>query len=148
MPFTTNKAAKLLKHWLANQACSNVGDAAGLQPSAAANSMYVSLHTASPGASGTQATSETTYTGYLRRAVARGLAAWTVVGNYLQNSATISFPAVGSGSGTITHVGVGFALSGAGELDAFDALATPKAFTPGDVIEFAPGELKIKLLDA
>lgn len=39
-----------------------VGDASGLQNSAVAGSLYLSLHTASPGEGGTQATSEITYT--------------------------------------------------------------------------------------
>lgn len=39
----------------------NVGDAAGLQNSATAGSLYLSLHTSSPGESGTQATNEISY---------------------------------------------------------------------------------------
>ncbi len=40
----------------------NVGDAAGLQNSATAGSLYLSLHTSSPGTGGTQATNEIAYT--------------------------------------------------------------------------------------
>lgn len=54
-----------------------VGDTAGLQNSAAAGSFYISLHTASP-AGGNQQTSEATYTGYARVAVARSAGGWTV----------------------------------------------------------------------
>lgn len=39
----------------------NVGDAAGLQNSAAAGNLYLSLHTSSPGEGGTQATNEIAY---------------------------------------------------------------------------------------
>ena len=40
----------------------NVGDAGGLQNSAAPGSFYLSLHTTSPGTGGTQATNEISYT--------------------------------------------------------------------------------------
>lgn len=40
----------------------NVGDAAGLQNSATAGSLYLSLHTASPAEGGTQATNEASWT--------------------------------------------------------------------------------------
>lgn len=40
----------------------NIGDAAGLQNSATAGSLYLSLHTSSPGEGGTQATNEISYT--------------------------------------------------------------------------------------
>jgi archaellum component FlaG (FlaF/FlaG flagellin family) len=48
-----------------------IGDAAGLQNSATAGSLYVSLHTADPGEAGDQITNETAYTNYARVAVAR-----------------------------------------------------------------------------
>ena len=41
-----------------------IGDAAGLQNSAAAGSLYVSLHTADPDEAGDQTTNETAYTDY------------------------------------------------------------------------------------
>jgi len=57
----------------------DIGDAAGLQNSAAAGNVYVALHTADP-AGGNQSTSEATYTGYGNRiAVVRSAAGWTVV---------------------------------------------------------------------
>lgn len=40
----------------------NVGDAAGLQNSAAAGSLYLSLHTSSPAEAGNQSTNEISYT--------------------------------------------------------------------------------------
>jgi hypothetical protein len=49
-----------------NTDIANIGDAAGLQNSVAAGSLYVALHTADPGEAGNQSTSETTYTGYAR----------------------------------------------------------------------------------
>jgi hypothetical protein len=67
----------LLKLVFTNTTWANVGDATGLVGSSVAGSLYVSLHTASP-AAGDQTTSETSYTGYARVAVARSGAGWTV----------------------------------------------------------------------
>lgn len=44
-----------------NTAWANIGSAAGLQPSSSAGSLYLSLHTSSPGEGGTQATNEISY---------------------------------------------------------------------------------------
>lgn len=94
----------------------NVGDATGLRGSTTAGSLYVSLHTADPGETGDQTTSETTYTSYARVAVARSGAGFTVSGNQVVPAAQISFPAGTGGSGTATHFGVGTASTGAGVL--------------------------------
>lgn len=93
-----------------------IGDAAGLQNSATAGSLYVSLHTADPGEAGDQSTSEIAYTSYARVAVARSGAGWIVTGNSVSPAATISFPAGTGGSGTATYFGVGTSSSGAGVL--------------------------------
>jgi hypothetical protein len=93
-----------------------IGDAGGLQNSAADGSFYISLHTADPGEAGTQLTSETAYTNYARVAVARTAAGWTVSGATATNFAQISFPQCGATGATITHVGIGTASSGAGVL--------------------------------
>lgn len=102
----------------------NIGDAAGLQNSAAAGSLYVSLHTADPGEAGSQTTSEVAYGGYARVAVARTAGGWTVTGNAVENTAVITFPACSSGSGTVTHFGVGTDSAGAGTL-LYKGLLTP-----------------------
>jgi len=67
-----------LKHLLQNAAIAGVGDAGGLQPSASAGNLYVSLHTASPDAADIQTTSEADYTSYARVAVVRSASGWTV----------------------------------------------------------------------
>lgn len=72
-----------------------------------ATNLYVSLHTADPNEAGTQATSEITYTGYARVAVARTAGGWTVSGNQVVPAANIDFPAGTGGTGTATHFGVG-----------------------------------------
>lgn len=61
-----------------NTAFAKIGDASGLQPSAADGSFYVGLHTDSPGAGGDQTTNECAYTSYARVAVARTAGGWTI----------------------------------------------------------------------
>jgi hypothetical protein len=97
-----------------NTDIANIGDAGGLQNSATAGSLYVSLHTSDPGEAGDQTTNEITYTDYARVAVARSGAGWTVTGNSVSPDSTVSFPIGSGGSGTATHLGVGTASSGAG----------------------------------
>lgn len=83
---------------------------------------YISLHTASPGETGSQTTSETSYTGYARQAVSRASGALLVTGNEGTNVSQISFPQCTGGLETITHVGIGTASSGAGTLLLYGAL--------------------------
>jgi hypothetical protein len=99
-----------------NSDFAGIGDAGGLQNSAAAGSFYVSLHTSDPGEAGDQTTNETAYTNYARVAVARSGAGWTVSGNSATNAAQITFPQCGASGATITHVGIGTDTSGAGVL--------------------------------
>lgn len=93
-----------------------IGDAAGLQNSATAGSLYFSLHTADPGEAGDQTTNEIAYTSYARVAVARSGAGFTVSSNSVSPAAAVTFPAGTGGSGTATHFGVGASSSGAGKL--------------------------------
>jgi hypothetical protein len=94
----------------------NIADNTATSP---ATQIYVSLHTADPGASGNQTTNEISYTGYARVAVARTSGGWTVTsGNPSSVSpvATISFPAGTGGSGTAAYLGIGLASTGTGTL--------------------------------
>lgn len=90
-----------------NTNASLIGDATGLRGAVTAGSLYISLHTADPNEGGSQNTSEATYGGYARVAVARSGAAWAVSGNAVDNVAAITFPACVSGSSTVTHFGIG-----------------------------------------
>lgn len=93
-----------------------VGDAAGILQSAAAGSLYFSLHTGDPGEAGSQTTSEIAYTSYARVAVARSAGGFTVSGNAVSLVANVTFPAGSGGSGTATNWGLGTSSSGAGKL--------------------------------
>lgn len=92
----------------------NIGDAAGIQNSATAGSLYLSLHTADPGEAGNQSTNEIAYTGYARQAVARSGAGFTVSGNSVTLTNNVDFPEMtGGAGGTVTHFAVGKEVSGA-----------------------------------
>ena len=128
----------LLLHVFQNADITLVGDAAGLQNSAAPGSLYVSLHTAEPGEAGNQATNETAFTNYTRQAVARSGAGWTVSTNQVSNAAAVTFPTCGITGATITHFGIGTDSSGNGKLLYSGPLGTviqgPFTATAADVI--------------
>lgn len=112
-----------------NIACANIGNTAGLQPSGVAGSLYLSLHTADPGAGGAQNTSEAGYGGYTRMPVARSSAGWTISGQAASLTSAVTFP-TGTGGGEVcTYVGIGTASSGGGTL-LYRATLTP-AITTG-----------------
>jgi hypothetical protein len=112
----------------------NLADNAASSPN---TNLYVSLHTADPGEAGDQTTSEATYTGYARVAVARTTGGWTVTGNTATNVATIAFPAGTGGSGTVTFFGVGTASSGAGKL-LYSGVVSPSIVTGNGVTPQLP----------
>lgn len=132
----------LLKLIFQNTAIALIGDASGVQPSAAAGSLYVALHTADPGEAGVQTTSECAYTSYDRVAVARSAAGWTVADNVVSNAAAVTFPKATGGSETATHFTIGTAASGDGKVlyrgllgafaSEFEALATDDTFYASD----------------
>lgn len=94
-----------------------IGDATGLPASATAGSLYLSLHTADPGEAGTQATSETAYTGYARIAVARSTAGFTVTANAVNLVANADFGSCTANPGSsIGFFGIGTSATGAGKL--------------------------------
>lgn len=112
-----------------NAALAGLGDTAGLPGSAAAGSLYVSLHTADPGEAGAQNTTEATYTGYARVAVARSGAGWTITGNAFANAATVQFPSATAGNNALTHIGIGTAATGPGKLLWRGAFTSPTSIT-------------------
>ena len=116
--------------------------------SPAAN-FYISLHTANPGeADPAQTASETTYGAYARATVARTTAGFTVAGNTADNAAAVTFVEATSGPSTVTYFGVGWSLTGAGNLMAYGTIDTPTAglvVNSGVQPQFATGALDITL---
>lgn len=136
---------KILTLYGINTDAANIGDAAGLQASAAPGNLYISLHTADPGETGDQTTSEAAYTSYARQAVVRSAAGWTVTTGTMDNDAAITFPEATGGSETETYFGVGFAVSAAGSRDLNGALTSGLAVSVNVQPEFAIGALDITL---
>ena len=126
-----------------NAAIANIGDAGGLQPSATAGSLYVSLHTGDPREAGDQTTNETAYTNYARVAVARSGAGWTISGNTVSNAALVQFPQCGVTGATLTYVGVGTASAGAGVLLFSGQLSSSLVVANLIQPQFATGDLDI-----
>lgn len=91
----------------------NIADDAGSSP---LENLYLSLHTADPGETGNQSTSEVTYTGYARVAVPRDTDGWTVTNNEAALAENVDFPIGTGGGGTATFFGVGTAASSTGKL--------------------------------
>ena len=131
-----------------NVATQNVGDAAGLLPSLAANNFHISLHEADAltDASTIQTDNETAFTGYGRVAVPRNISDWTVASGVVDNDNLLQFGnATGGTPVTITDVGIGFAASGAGVLQMFAQVLSDLIVNIGVNPEFAPGALDISL---
>jgi hypothetical protein len=102
-------------------AIANIADNASASP---LTNLFVSAHTADPGAGGTQTTSECAYTSYARATVARTSGAWTVTANSVSPVADIPWPAATGGTETITHWAVGVAVSGSSKI-LYSGTVTP-----------------------
>jgi len=133
---------ELLLHIFNNAAIALIGDAGGLQPSVAAGSLYVSLHTATPDEAGNQTTNETAYvidggsTPYARKALARtsGATGWDVSGNSVSPGANIDFDeCVSSPGAALTHFAVGTTATGTGKVLYYGTL-TPNITMAAGVI--------------
>lgn len=111
-------------------AVANIADNAASSP---ITNIYVSLHTADPGAAGNQTTSEVTYTSYARVAVLRTSGGWGLSGQTITPVANITFPTGTGGSGTATYAGLGTAISGAGVL-LYSGALSPTIATGNGVI--------------
>lgn len=119
-------------------AIANVADNASSSP---LTSLYLSLHTASPGTGGAQTTNETAYTNYARVAVARSGSGWTVSSGAAENAALIQFAQCGASGATITHVAIGTASSGSGKVLYQGALNSSLAVALNIQPQFAAGDL-------
>lgn len=128
MTQTTATAGDWLKLILNATAIANIADNASASP---LTNIYVSLHTSTPGTSGTQTTNECAYTSYGRVAVARTSGGWTITNNAAVPVATITFPAATGGSETATFMGIGSASSGAGVLYWYGAISPTIAISSG-----------------
>lgn len=146
--FTNQTEDDILDLLFTNVDAPNWGDAAGLQNSAAPGSEYASLHLSDllSDTSTAQTDNETTYTGYARQGVARSAAGWTVATGTVDNDALIQFGSMSAGGPvTITDVGLGFAVSGAGYLHIWGQVTSDLVVNNGVNPQFAAGALDVSL---
>ena len=113
-------------------------------PWAANTDLYLALHTADPGEAGVQTTSEATYTSYARVTVARSAVGWTVTGSTAENAALLQFPQCTGGTNTLTHVSIGTASSGAGQILYSGALSSSLSVSNLIQPQFAAGSLSVQ----
>lgn len=125
-----------------NVAAPNVGDAGGLQPSAAPGNASIALHTgnAISDVSTVQTDNESAYTNYARQTVARSTAGWTVASGVVDNDAAITFPQSASGPETITDVSLSF---NAGVMHIYGTLNADLVVNNLVTPQFAAGALDI-----
>lgn len=124
--YTQNSVMKLIFN---ATAWANFADNAASAP---LTNLYLGLHTADPSA-GTQQTSEATYTGYARAAVARSNTGFTVSTNTATLTSNIDFPAGTGGTDSITYFSVGVASTGATNL-VISGTVSPSPLTTGNGI--------------
>lgn len=125
----------LLDLFFLNTTFDLLGDATGIPGSAAAGNVYLSAHETDPLLSGDQTTGETGYTGYARVALPRAVSHWVRVGQFMSNVSQVQFGAnTDATSVTITHLGLGTALTLAGKLCYVTALVTPVILAPSPFI--------------
>lgn len=109
-------------------AWANYADNAASSPQ---TNIAVALHTADPGTSGAQNTSEIGYTSYARVNVARSSGGWNISGTGPASCSpvsNISFPAGSGGSGTATHFSTGKTGGGASPI-LWSGTVTPNIST-------------------
>lgn len=129
MPFTTSVANSILALILNATTFTSIAVNATSSP---ATNLYISGHTANPGLSGTQTTSELAYTGYARQALPRTTSGFSAPsGGVSSNAAAVSLGACTAGSGTMTHFGLGLSSSGSGTLLGSGACTTSLAISAG-----------------
>ncbi len=141
MSMTNAAEAALLDLLFLNTDWANIGDVAGLQNSATAGSFFISLHTADPGEAGNQSTSEASYTGYARVAVARTAGGWTRTSSTVANTALVQFAQCTGGSSIVTHFGIGTDSTGTGNLLLKGALTSSLSISTGIQPQFAAGAM-------
>jgi hypothetical protein len=140
MAKSTTTCNNLLKLIFNGTAWTSIADNTATSP---ATNLYLSLHTADPGVGGTQSTNETSYTNYVRIAVARTNVGWTVTTNTAANAALAQFAQCGATGATLTYVAIGMLSTGAGIILYSGALNSALAVANGIQPQFALGALVV-----
>lgn len=136
----------LLEHIFQNLTVPNVGDATGLRGSSTAGNLYLGLYTVTPSdsAEGTECTTSN-YGSYARVAVVRSSSGWTISGNNIYNTATVTFPTCTAYSCTVVAFAIHTASTGTGNQIIWGALSSSLAVSNGVTPQFAAGALDVYL---
>ena len=134
---TCNNLLKLLFN---ATAWATIADNAAASP---LTNLYLSLHTADPSTGNSQQTNETGYTNYARVAVVRTNAGWTVATNTAVNAALVQFPQCGASGATLTHVAIGTAATGVGNVLYAGPLNSSLAVASGIQPQFNASSLTV-----
>jgi hypothetical protein len=132
MTISDSTESNILKLIYQAVAWANYADNAASTPQ---TNVDVALHTADPGDTGTQSTSESAYSSYARVSVARTTGGWAVSGTSpttINPVAAITFPAGTGGSGTVTHFSTGKTGGGASAI-LWSGTVTPNIVTGSGV---------------
>jgi hypothetical protein len=146
--FGNTAESDMLKLFFQNTNWANLGDSTGLRGSSTAGSFYISLHTASPGQTGNQTTSEAAYPGYARQAIARSSGGWTISGSnptQAANASACTFPLCTGGSETETNFLIGRDSSSTGEALLLGGLSSSLTVSNGITPSFASGAMTASL---
>lgn len=109
----------------------NLADNAATAP---LTTLYLALHTASPGESGVQSSSEVSYGGYGRVALQRNTSGWQVTGDSVSPTTAVEFGEMISGTpGVATHISIGTHSTGGGKILYYGALNPTVSFDIGVV---------------
>lgn len=103
--------------------------------------LYVSLHTSSPGEPGSHA-AEVAASGYARQSITTKMSATDATTGISVNTATLTFGAAAADWGIVAALGVEDALT-VGNMCLFGAPTTPKTVKNGDSFPLIAGQLSI-----
>jgi hypothetical protein len=140
MPKSTSTCNKILALIFNATDWANVADNAASAP---LTNLYLSIHSADPGIGNSQTTNEVAYTNYVRIAVARSAGGWTVATNTAVNAALAQFAQCGVTGSTASHVAIGTAPSGAGNVLYAGALNSPLTVAQNIQPQFNAGALTV-----
>jgi hypothetical protein len=126
----------LLKLIFNGNAIANLADNAASGP---LTQLFLSLHTADPGAAGAQTTSEAAYGGYVRMPVTRSPVGFTVSGSTVTLTVAMIFPVASSGTETETFAAVGTTVTGSGKILYRGPITPPLNITTGIAPQLTAG---------
>lgn len=142
VPKSTSICNSILALLLNATPWANIADNAAAAP---ITNTHMALHTASLTGAATQATSETSYTNYLRVAVPRTTGGWAAPSaGQSNNVAAIDFASCGVTGATITTASLGKDTSGAGIIFYYGDLNAPIAVSNAIQPRFAIGAVTIQ----